>query len=132
MYSQSAAKPNRAIVPVTDTTMSRERGRSLVDDLVRDVRHGARLLRRNPSITAIVTATPAIAIGAAFPVFSIVDAWLFRPLNFPEAGRLVISFAARPERPDEPAVFLPYRAYLGWKERSRSFSSISAAFVRDV
>lgn len=104
----------------------------MLDDFARDLTHGARLLRRNPGFAAVVIATLAIAIGAAVAVFSIVDAWLFRPLNFPEAERLAIAFAARPERPNEPAVWLPYRAFLGWKARSRSFASISAAFPRDV
>ena len=76
--------------------------------------------------------TLAVAIAATVTVFSIVDAWLFRPLNFPDANRLVIAFAATPDRPSEPAVWLPYRAYLGWKEQSRSFTSISAAFFRGV
>ena len=105
---------------------------SLLNDFVRDLSHGARLLRRNPGFSTVVVATLAIAIGAAVTVFSIVDAWLFRPLNFPEAEHLAIAFAARPERPSEPAVWLPYRAFLGWKERSRSFASLSAAFPRDV
>jgi hypothetical protein len=107
-------------------------GISLLDDFVRDLRHGARLLRRNPGFTAIVVSTLAIAIGATVAVFSIVDAWLFRPLNFPDAERLVIAFGARPERPSEPAVWLPYRVFDEWKERSGSFTSVSAAFVRDV
>ena len=105
---------------------------SLVDDFSRDLAHGARLLRRNPGFTAIVLATLAIAVGASLTVFGIVDAWLFRPLDFPAANRLVVAFGARPERPSEPAVWLPYRAYVQWKERSRSFSSVSAAFMRDV
>jgi putative ABC transport system permease protein len=80
---------------------------SWLNDFVRDLSHGARLLRRNPGFSTVVVATLAIAIGAAVTVFSIVDAWLFRPLNFPEAEHLAIAFAARPERPSEPAVWLP-------------------------
>jgi predicted permease len=104
----------------------------LLDDFTRDVIHSARLLRRSPVFAAVILATLAIAIGATVTVFSIVDAWLLRPLSFPDADRLTIAFAARPERPTEPAVWLPYRAYVAWKERSRSFASITAAFVRDV
>jgi putative ABC transport system permease protein len=107
-------------------------GVTLVDDLARDLKHGARLLRRNPGFTAVVLATLAIAIGATVTVFSIVNAWLFTPLRFPEPDRLVIAFAAQPDRPSEPAVWLPYRAYLAWKERSRTFTSVSGAFVRAV
>jgi predicted permease len=106
--------------------------RLIFDDLWRDLAHGIRLLRRNPGFAAVVVSTLAVAIAATVSVFSIVDAWLFRPLNFPDANRLVIAFAAAPETPSEPAVWLPYRAYLGWKEQSRSFASISAAFFRGV
>jgi hypothetical protein len=100
---------------------------SMRDDFARDLSHGARLLRRNPAFSIVVVATLAVAIGAAVAVFSVVDAWLFRPLNFPDAERLAIAFAARPERPNEPAVWLPYRAFLGWKERSRSLCGLMPA-----
>ena len=36
----------------------------MIDDFVRDVSHGARLLRRNPGFAAVVLATLGIAIGA--------------------------------------------------------------------
>jgi predicted permease len=103
---------------------------SLSDDFRRDVRQGARLLRRSPGVTTVVLCTLAVAIGAAVTAFSITDAWLFRPLRFPAADRLVVSFMATAARPTEPAVFMPYRAYLSWKDTAKSFSSISAAFFR--
>jgi predicted permease len=106
--------------------------RLILDDFSRDLAHGLRLLRRNPGFAAVIVSTLAVAIAATVTVFSVVDAWLFRPLNFPDADRLVIAFAAAPDTPTEPAVWLPYRAYLGWKEQSRSFDSISAAFFRGV
>src|SRR5206468_9484876 len=65
-------------------------------------------------------------------VFSIVDAWLLKPLDFPEPERLVVAFGARPDRPTEPQVFMPYRSYLAWKTQSHSFSSIAAAFLQEA
>jgi predicted permease len=106
--------------------------RLILDDFSRDLTHGLRLLRRNPGFAAVIVTTLAVAIAATVTVFSIVDAWLVRPLSFPAADRLVIAFAAAPATPTEPAVWLPYRAYLGWKKESRSFASISAAFFRGV
>jgi len=100
----------------------------VINDFASDLTHAFRVLRRQPGFAATVLVTLAIAIGATVTVFSIVDAWLVRPLRFPEAQRLVIGFAARPERPTEPAVWLPFRDYLGWKARSRSLASVSAAF----
>lgn len=103
-----------------------------VDDFRRDVRHAGRLLRRNPAFTAVVAGTLALAIGATVTAFSITDSWLFRPLRFPDAHRLVVAFVATAARPDEPAVFMPYRAYLAFKESARTFSSMSAAFFQNV
>jgi predicted permease len=101
---------------------------SLTDDFRRDLRQGVRLLRRTPAVAAVVLCTMAVAIGAAVTAFSITDAWLFRPLRFPAADRLVVAFMASSPRPAEPAVWMPYRAYLSWKDSATSFSSVSAAF----
>jgi putative ABC transport system permease protein len=103
---------------------------TLIDDLRRDLQHGARTLRRSPGFSAMVLAILSVAIGASVAVFSIVDAWLLRPLSFPDADRLVIGLAAQRDRPREPAVFLFYRSYLGFKERSTSLDGVSAAFRR--
>src|SRR5262245_61438682 len=105
---------------------------TFIDDLLQDLRYARRSLRRNPSFSAVVLTTLAIAIGAVVTVFSIVDAWLLRPLNFPQPDRLVIAFEANPDRPAEPAVWLPCRAYLGSKGRSRAFDSLAVALGRDV
>ena len=56
--------------------------------------YGLRLLRRSPGFSAVVLTTLAVGIGATVTVFSIVDAWLLRPLAFPHAERLVIGLAA--------------------------------------
>jgi predicted permease len=107
-----------------------QRGVALVDDFARDLAHGARLLRRQPAFASVVVVTLAVALGAAVTAFSLADAWLFRPLAFANADRLVVAFGATPNRPSEPAVWLPYRAYLAWRGGTRSFSHVSAAFFR--
>ena len=104
------------------------RGVTVIEDFRRDVPQGIRLLRRDPGATAVMTATLALAIGGTVTAFSITDAWLFRPLRFPDADRLVVAFMATAASPTEPAVWLPYRAYLSWRESVRSMSSVSAAF----
>jgi predicted permease len=101
---------------------------TVLDDVRRDLRHAMRLIRRSPALASVVIGTLAIAIGAAVTAFSITDAWLFRPLPFPAPDRLVVSFMARAARPFEPAVWMPYRAYLSWKASARSFVSLSGAF----
>jgi predicted permease len=98
-----------------------------LDDCRQDVRHAWRLLWRNPAFTTVVVLTLTVAIGATVTAFSVTDAWLFRPLRFPNADRLVVAFAATATRPSEPAVWMPYRAYLAFKDSARSFSSMTAA-----
>ncbi|MCY4122631.1 MAG: ADOP family duplicated permease, partial [Acidobacteria bacterium] len=106
------------------------RGLRLADEIARDMKHAGRFLRRNPGFAGVAIATLGLSIGATVLVFSLIDAWLFRPLNFPEPDRLTISVYATRERPSEPAVFVLYRDYLSWKDRSRSFESMAAVFPR--
>ena len=103
---------------------------TVLSDVTRDVQHGLRLLRRAPGFTAVVLTILAVAIGASVTTFSIVDAWLLRPLTFPDPSRLVVGLAAQRDQPTEPAVFLFYRSYLGFKEQSRSLANVSATFRR--
>ena len=60
------------------------------DDLARDVRFGARALRRSPALTIIIVVTLGLGIGATTSMVSIVDASLVRPLPLAEPERLVI------------------------------------------
>ena len=53
------------------------------------LRHTLRLFARHPGSTALLLLTLALAIGANTAIFSVVDATLFRPLPYPEPGRLV-------------------------------------------
>src|SRR5438270_12218172 len=49
-----------------------------VENLLRDLRLGARALRRNPLFTAIAAVTLALGIGANTEIFSIIAAVLMR------------------------------------------------------
>ncbi len=73
------------------------RGLRPVDELLRQLRHAARLLRKTPQFTAAALATLAVCIGANLTIFAAVDSVLLRPLPFPEAGRLVTIFNTYPK-----------------------------------
>ncbi|MGE5357957.1 MAG: ADOP family duplicated permease [Bacteroidales bacterium] len=64
------------------------RSLNVVDAFARDVRYAARLLRRSPAFAATVILTLSLCIGVNTAIFSVVDAVLFRPLPYPDAGRL--------------------------------------------
>lgn len=69
----------------------------LVDELVRETRHGLRLMRNSPAFTLTALATLGICLGANLTIFAVVDGVLLRPLPFPDAGRLVTMFNTYPK-----------------------------------
>lgn len=75
-------------------TLVEETGREVwrwafLEDFMRDLRFGARMLRKNPGFTASVVLTLALGIGANTAVFSVIDAALIRPLPYPQPNRIV-------------------------------------------
>ena len=73
-----------------------------LDDLWRDLAHGARMLRRTRGFTAVAVITLALGIGANTAIFSVLSAVLLRPLPYPAADRLVQIFSPAVERPGSP------------------------------
>src|SRR5262245_31876466 len=74
--------------------------------LWKDVRHALRILRRDPTSSAIIVLTLALRIGANTAIFSIVDATLLRPLPYPEPEwltRVVTHYRGQREEGDQVA-----------------------------
>jgi predicted permease len=61
----------------------------LVEDFFRDLRYGARALRRAPTFAIVATVTLAFGIGATTAMFSVVNGVLLRPLPYPDQDRLI-------------------------------------------
>ena len=75
-------------------------GVSLFDALRQDVQFVFRVLRRRPVFAVVTVATLALGVGAATSIFSIADVVLFRPLAFPDPGRLIAVSKTQPELKD--------------------------------
>src|ERR1044071_772695 len=60
-----------------------------LDDLLRDVRHAFRSLRRSPGFTAVAGLTLGLGLGANAAIFGVLDAALIRRLPTPERDRIV-------------------------------------------
>jgi hypothetical protein len=77
-------------------------GVSVFDALRQDVQFVFRVLRRRPVFAVVTVATLALGVGAATSIFSIADVVLFRPLAFPDAGRLIAVSQTQPELKTHP------------------------------
>src|SRR5689334_5394224 len=58
--------------------------------LWQDLRYGVRMLAKNPGFTVVAILTLALGIGANTAIFSYVDAWMIKPLPYPQSDRLMI------------------------------------------
>ena len=89
--------------------------------LAQDVRYGVRALFRTPAFTLAAVLAMALGIGAGTAVFSVVDRILFRPLPYPDDGRLVSLGMVAPIAPQD---FLLGYDYLDWRAASTPFESM--------
>lgn len=105
-------------------TMRDQRGLPWLADLARDLRHGCRMLARNPGFTAVSVLSVAIGIGANCAVFSFADALLLRPLAVPRPGEVVTVGSPAPF--GRPLLFASHPDYLDVRERSKSFDGLVA------
>jgi putative ABC transport system permease protein len=102
-----------------------ERGVRPIDDFAQDLRIGARMLRKNPSVTAVSVITLAVGIAAATTIFSVIDGVLLKPLPYEDAGRLVTlrQRAISDGTLDDAGP----GDFLDWQERTRTLEHLSAA-----
>ncbi|HWA09648.1 MAG TPA: ABC transporter permease [Opitutaceae bacterium] len=102
-----------------------QRGLPWLENVLRDVRLGARMLRRNPGFATVAVLTLALGIGACTAIFTVVNATLLRPPDYFESERIVI---LREVSPPPSARENPVSApnFLDWQRRATSFTSMAA------
>ncbi len=108
-----------------------QRGLPLLENLMQDIRYGARTLRRSPGFTAVIVGMLAVGIGANTAIFTLVDAVVVRglPVSHPEQlvaigdPKRVSSFSDGGPRLD----LLSYPLYKDLRDHTRSFSGVLAS-----
>jgi putative ABC transport system permease protein len=96
--------------------------------MMRDMRYGLRLLRRNVGFTAVAVLALAIGIAANTAIFSVVYATLLAPLPYPDPDRIVMVWSRIQGFRNSTAT----ADYLDWKSQSNAFQSLSAWTGRSV
>lgn len=94
-----------------------------MNTLLQDLRYGARMLLKNPGVTAIAVITLALGIGANTAIFSVVDTVALRPLPYKNPDRLVSLWENVPGRGRwrvTPANFFD------WKKQNTVFENVAA------
>ncbi len=102
-------------------------GVNMIEGLMQDLRYGVRMLRKNPSFTAVAVCSLALGIGANTTVFSIVDSLLLRPWAVKSPERLV-SIRTEPKEPGFTTS--SYGDYLDIAHEISAFSDVAAYGVR--
>ena len=101
---------------------------AFLDTLTRDVRHGLRMLRHNPTFTSVALLTLAIGIGANTAVFSVVNSVLLKPLDYPKSDQLVALHQLAPGAVGlgnlSDGLSLSPSMYFTYAEHNRSFQSL--------
>jgi len=107
-----------------------QRGIPFLDNLVRDVRYGARLMRKSPGFAIVAVLTLAIGIAVNTVVFTAFDALALRSLPVKEPEQLARIFRATPG--DRYGAF-SYPDYLYYRDHSKDFSDLTMmAFGMDL
>jgi putative ABC transport system permease protein len=94
-----------------------------IENLLKDVRYGLLLLRRDPGFAFVAIGVMAIGIGANTAMFSLIDAVLLKPLPYPEPERIVRVWNAPTPTSRNGLSTLDF---VDWKRLSTSFEALSA------
>lgn len=93
------------------------RGTNIIENIVRDVRHGVRALARNPVYTVVAIVTLTLGVGAITAIFSVVNGVLFRPLAYADPASLVTVSYGRGST-------VAAGVFADWQEAAHSFSGM--------
>jgi predicted permease len=96
-------------------------------DLLFDVRHSARTLRRSPAFACTVVLLVAVGVGANSAVFSVLKAVLLDPLPYPEPTELAVLWNTDVQRSGRGPAAWP--DYVDWRALSRSFEEMGATWT---
>jgi hypothetical protein len=105
-----------------------------IDDLLRDLRHAGRNLRRSPGFATLAVLIMALGIGANTAVFSVVNAVLLKPLAYRDPDRIVTlsNSSATREAPTALSKQVSIPDFQDWHDQSSSFEAMAYYASRET
>src|ERR1700733_2162378 len=97
------------------------RGTDAIENFLRDLRFGLRMLRKSMGFSTVAILTLALGIAVNTAVFTAFDAFLLRPRAVSDPDRLAFVFRATG---DDAHGRFSYPAYLYYRDHSKSFSDL--------
>ncbi|MFL6332617.1 MAG: ADOP family duplicated permease [Pyrinomonadaceae bacterium] len=101
------------------------RGTRWLNDLLRDLRYGVRILAKQPGFTLVAVLTLGLGIGVNTAILSAVNGFILRPLSVDKPEELVAPYWGRKTDAQVWDRF-SYANYLDLREQNKSFTDICA------
>jgi predicted permease len=122
----------QARIAFGNPTVVEERSREVwqwptLESIASDTRLALRQLRRSPGFTVAAVLTLALAIGANAVVFSVLNAFLLRPLNVARPDSLFLL-----QHGNEASSYQSYADYVDLRDRNHTFDDLVAYGVDPV
>ena len=110
------------------------RGWPSIESMIRDARHGVRILAKSPGFSLAAIAILGLGIGANTAIFSLVNAVVIRPLPFRDASRIMRVWHTPPsELFSGRRIFAVSPAnYLDWRDGNHVFERMAIYRFRRV
>jgi putative ABC transport system permease protein len=89
-----------------------------------DLKFALRQLLKSPGFTFVAVFTLALGIGACTAIFSVINGVLLRPLDYPEAERLMV--LKETQLPDFSQFSVSPPNFLDWEKQLKSFERMAA------
>jgi putative ABC transport system permease protein len=96
--------------------------KALLEDSVRDIGHGIRVLRGAPGFSAAALVTLALGIGATSAIFSVVRTVMLQPLPYRDPDRIVAIWETN--RGGTTRNVIAPANFVAWRERARTLEHL--------
>ncbi len=120
--AQHAARREFGNVALVQQVTRDQWGWLWLEELLQDLRYGARMLRKNSGFTLVAVLTLALGIGANTAIFSVVNGVLLNPLPYPHPEQLV---TLHESKPNFEFGSISYPNFRDWQRDNHTFSSVA-------